>query len=132
MHKKIAINLFYSLPDELMYIIHKKIFSMCVLEELKNRPGNFNFLEHYYDEQWKNMLERDYRVMNKIGTDAWNFVKKYDDFIWEANRLDPMYKTILDNIGSIKNFHNGRSFNKSMYHMTMIARHGWENYKSMF
>ena len=53
MRKRVAaINLFYSLPDDLMYVIHKKIFSDCVLEELKNRPGFFNFIN---ENLWENI-----------------------------------------------------------------------------
>jgi hypothetical protein len=129
MSKKKDINLFYSLPDEIMHIIYKKVFSMTVLEELKNKPGFFYFVN---DPKWETILRRDYRIINKLGPCAWNFIKQYNDFIWEANRLDPMYKIILHNIDLSDSSHDGYTFNKSMYHMAMIAKHGWKKYKKFF
>ena len=50
------------------------------------------------NDNFIHQLEKDYHTINSIGPDAWNFLKKYNNFILEANRNDKMYKLIYNSL----------------------------------
>ena len=119
-------NRFYNLPEDVLNLIYKKYYSNYVLHELLTRPGNFSFI--IKDNMWANQLERDYRIIDKIGPDAWKFLKESDyNFVMYANRHNEMFKKIYNGVGDDSD-HSGNSFNCSMYIMQNIAKNGWKEF----
>ena len=122
-------NRFYDLPEDLLNLIYKKYYSTHVLNEILTRPGNFSFI--IKDTLWANQLERDYRIIDKIGSGAWKFLKESDyNFVMHANRHNEMFKKIYNGVGDDSD-HNGNSFNCSMYIMQNIAKNGWKKFIAM-
>ena len=124
-------NLFYSLPDHIMYLIHKKVFSDCVLQELLSRPGNFTkyLVNERTSREFENYayeLEKSYRRINKHGPHLWNFLKRYTNFMWFADRYNPMYRVVIDSLSL--DCEDVNLFKSKLETMTYIARFGWNNY----
>jgi hypothetical protein len=120
------LNLFYSLPDDLMWVIHKKIFSMQVLKQI-TREGDFSIFNTKPEWKWcDDECEICYRVLESVGPDAWSFVKKYRFFYEEADRNSPIYKRIMDAFGVA--FHPKKKFLVGMSNMMIISRIGWQRY----
>ena len=119
-------NRFYNLPEDLLILIYKKYYSTYVLHELLSIPGNFSFMIN--DDWWTTQLERDYRIIDKIGPGAWSFLKESDyNFIMYADRYNVMYKKICNGVG-MDSGHSANSFELSLYIMQNIAKNGWERY----
>lgn len=114
-----------ALPEDILYLIYKKVFSLDVLEQIKYMPGNFKYLG-FKNMDLVDQLEKDYLVIDKIGPKAWDFLKKYNNFVMEANRKDKMYKLIFNSI--YINRYIGCDFSMCMNIMCYIAKHGWEKY----
>ncbi len=133
-----SFNLFYDLPGDIRHIIHKKIFSLEVLEELKNRPGNFSFMEQNVDFftgiSWSHQLEKDYRSIEKLGPRAWSFLRTCEDFFGcfkKYSKSTPLifyeiYYTLYDNHVDMI------TFRASVSNMQMISRMGWDKYKILY
>ena len=66
-----------------------------------------------------NTLFEDCCIIDSIGPDAWNFLKKYNNFILEANRNDKMYKLIYN---SIHKHHCVECFGNSLNTLCYIAK----------
>ena len=111
-------NIFYDLPEDILYLIYKKYYTVHVMEQLKSRPGNFAWLDA--DSHVVHHLERVYRTINNIGPLAWNFLRSSDNYLFEANRFD---NTIA---------HNGDLHFKSLIVMHFISKNGWDVYKNQF
>jgi len=121
------LNLFYSLPDEIMYLIHKKVFSMQVLKQII-KEGDFSLLDTTPEWKWcHNECEICYRVLESVGPDAWSFVKKYVFFYEEADRNSPIYKKIMESF-TREGFPPEQKFLVGMSSMLTISRIGWQNY----
>ena len=89
-------NLFYSLPDDVMWVIHKKIFSMEVLKQI-TREGDFSIFNCKPAWKWcDDECSICYRVLESVGPEAWSFVKKYVFFYEQADKNSPVYKKIMD------------------------------------
>jgi hypothetical protein len=106
---------------------------MCVLEEIKNRPGNFLFMTSENSKEhtimWAQQLERDFKIITRLK--AWDYLKTYNNIFWEINKHDPMFKLIISTIDE-GSTHSGASLCNSLLNMSAIARLGWEQYKKSF
>ena len=122
-------NLFYSLPDDLMYVIHKNIFSMQVLKQI-TKEGDFSIFNVKPEWKWCNdECSICYRVLESVGPAAWSFVKKYRFFYEEADRNSPIYKLIMNAFGVA--FPSEKKFVVGMCNMMIISRIGWQKYVEM-
>jgi hypothetical protein len=124
-------NLFYSLPDDIMHLIHKKVFSDCVLPQITSRPGNFSkYLIHENSSQgykdYAYELENSYRKLNKFAPGVWDFLKRYKNFMWYADRYHPFYNVIIDSLSL--DCDDIELFRSKLQTMTYLARYGWNNY----
>jgi hypothetical protein len=128
------VNLFYDLPGDIRHIIHKKIYTLEVMEELKNRPGNFSFMEttyHFYTgTSWPEQLAMDYRSLEKIGTKAWEYLKTCEDFFSLDLCRPYIYYKIYDTL--YRNHVDSVSFRASISNMQMLSRMGWKKYKLIY
>jgi hypothetical protein len=120
-------NLFYSLPDDMMYTIHKMVFSMQVLKQI-TKEGDFSIFNTNPEWKWcDNECEICYRVLESVGPDAWSFVKKYLFFYEQADRNTAIYKQIMKAFTSA-GVGPEQKLNVGMSNMMIIARIGWQNY----
>ena len=122
------LNLFYSLPDDLKYVIYKKVFSMQVLKQIR-KEGNFHsFYSPQPGFEWcRDQCVLCYQVLEKVGPRAWSFVKKYTFFYDEADRDSPVYKQIMKEF-ELAGVSPGQQLLVGMSNMMIIARIGWEGY----
>ena len=133
-----TINLFYDLPGDIQHIIHKQVYSMEVMEQLKNRPGNFSWMEKYLTTNFNNrdsfvyQLDKDYRSIENLGPKAWEYLKtsssNYFDRFSNHGTVEPIifyeiYYSIYDN------HVEGDSFRRCFCHIQMIGQMGWDAYK---
>ncbi len=107
---------------------------MEVMEQLKNRPGNFSFMDnnfnYFKDISWSDQLAMDYRTIDKFGPKAWEFLKTCEDFFGEYINRPYMYYKIYS---SIYHHHiDAMTFRASISHMQMLSRMGWEKYKLIY
>ena len=117
-------NFFYDLPEDLICLIYKKVYN-GVMEQLKNRPGNFAFMKN---SEWAFQLEKDYHTIDKLN--AWEFLKTCTGFFDTViNRPSQFY--IIYNILQA-NHRNGTHLKASMANMQMISTMGWVKYKILF
>jgi hypothetical protein len=133
-----SFNLFYDLPGDVQHIIHKKVYTLEVMEQLKNRPGNFSWMEKYLTKNLENRvslvykLDKDYRSIEKLGPKAWEYMKTSSSNYFERfsnhSIVEPMifyeiYYTLYDN--HVEDV----SFRGCFCHIQMIAEMGWDGYK---
>ena len=121
-------NYFYNLPEDLINLIYRKYYSAHVMEELKERPGNFSWIDT--DPDWECQLTRDYRIINNT-PGAWEFLGLYRNFIRDANRMSPMFKKISNSVCNDSD-HTGSSFGCSINIMSLISKIGWKEYKRLY
>ena len=78
-----APNLFYRLPEDVMYYIYKISYSQTILPELlhvtkeymRYAEGDFSFVE---DELFREAYRHDYTVLRVLGERAWSFLRKHN------------------------------------------------------
>jgi hypothetical protein len=127
-------NLFYSLPDDVMHIIHKKVYSMEVLRQIR-REGDFAYcfgkkrVDFCPDDK---QCEIVYNVLESIGPDAWEYVKERAWFHDDSNKQDPMYQRILEELRSKNDFDvyhpHEKLFMLGLVNMHILAKSGWQKY----
>ena len=100
---------------------------MQVLKQI-TKEGDFSILN--IKPEWKWCYDESticYRVLESIGPDAWNFIKKYLFFYEEADRNTVIYKRIMDAF-TCAGFGPEKQFLVGMNNMMIIARIGWQRY----
>lgn len=126
-------NLLYSLPDDIIGQIYKKIYTIDVMKELVHKPGNFVFLENRYINEskisWHYELEMDYKTLNILGIEAWEYIKKCEDFSIDTNK-DEIYYKIYNAL--MKNHTSEMIFRICISHLQILSRIGWKKYKLMY
>ena len=118
------------LPEDIKNKIYKMVFTIDVLDKIKEyvKPGDFSFMitenTHQVEIYWLYILAEDYNNINKIGQEAWNYLKKSDVYI-----LDKNSPPILEKIYEAMSYeHSGNSFFQSLSTMEFIAKIGWAEY----
>jgi hypothetical protein len=119
-------NLFYSLPDDVMHTIHKKVYSMEVLKQIRHE-GDF---EYCFGDKYpieRKECEVCYKVIDSIGPEAWKFLEEH---MWSDNKKDPMYHKILDGLRKELTFetYSVNMFEMGIANMQLLAIIGWENF----
>ena len=121
-------NLYYSLPNGIIYEINKRVFSMEVLPKIKKiiPKGDFSFMipegsNSNWDRIFVRILSDYYSLLHEIGPEAWEYLysKRYhctiisDDTIWLMIRTK-----LISKYGLI-------FFDRGIKVMQHIARTGW-------
>jgi hypothetical protein len=118
-------NLYYSLPDSVIYRINKMVFSIEVLPVLNKRipHGDFSFMipknsKSQWDRLWVVVLKETYTRLHLIGPNAWNYLKN------KKSNNGPIWNTIISAFSD----YDPMFFNKSMYTMEYLAKSQWNKF----
>lgn len=123
-------NLFYDLPEDIKRKIHKQVHIMEINPKINEYipPGDFLFLitkdTDESDIQWFNILSEDYQNINKIGQEAWDYLKNNTITI-DNIVLNKQFTKIMK---CMSKKHSEYSIYRSLKTMEFIAKIGWKEY----
>ena len=124
-------NLYYSLPESVIFKINKIIFDTHVLPKIKNRivHGDFSFmlnkkaLTPNWDSLWTMILHDFYSRLHRIGLPAWDYLYRKRNYIFLQSD-EPIWITITEKLSE----YGSVPFERGMLVMQHIARVGWDKF----
>lgn len=125
-------NLYYSLPDCIIYKINKILFSQLVLPKITNRVphGEFSFMlkggeNNTWNTLWVLILKNFYSRIHLIGLDAWDYLYRFRGNNNIHNESDEkIWTTITQELGE----YGPVPFERGVIIMEHIARKGWDSF----
>ena len=81
-------------------------------------PGDFSCIQHHKEIQ--HIFEYDYRIIDKMGSIAWNALKN-----WDTN---PTFVTTFIN-DNLYPGHTAVTYRLSLNNLIFIANYGWDEFK---
>jgi hypothetical protein len=122
-------NLYYSLPENVIYEINKKRFTMDVLPKIKSLivPGDFSFMipensTYRWDYLWVMVLRDYYHLLYEI-EGAWTFLHKKRHY-QRLNSDEVKYIEIKEKLS----IYGPSAFDRGIHIMQNIARVGWKQF----
>ena len=124
-------NLYYSLPDSIIYKINKMMFSQLVLPKITKRVphGEFSFMlksgenNNTWDTLWVLVLKNFYSRLHLIGLEAWDYLYRFRENIL-IQPDEKIWSTIKQELGE----YGPVPFEKGIIIMGYIARKGWDTF----
>lgn len=128
-------NLFYSLPEDVLRIIYRILYN-GVVHELNHRPGNFvSFYDHH--SCWVccvphiEKLSKVYEITEQFKPDSWTFLKNNKYLFYyvrdhDTNLLKCIRECFRDNFSP---FCWKTTYTQYMQSMQEIAKYGWEHFR---
>jgi len=127
-------NIYYSLPDSVIYKINKIVFSTEILPEIKKiiTPGDFSFmipketLTLQWDKLWVLILRDYYNFLYEIGEDAWKFIykKRHYKLTIYFQSDEPIWQLIKNKLL----LYGPVPFEKGLIIMQHISIKGWNKF----
>lgn len=124
-------NLYYSLPNEIIHEINKRVFSMEVLPKIKKiiPKGDFSFMiqegsNSNWDLIFVKVLSEYYSLLHEIGSEAWDYLyfKRHHCIIISDDSIWLLIKTkLIKKYGVI-------FFDRGIKIMQHIALTGWNKF----
>ena len=123
-------NLYYSLPDSVIYEINKRVFSMEVIPAINKiiPKGDFSFMitegsTSYWDRILVRIFTHYYNLLHEIGPEAWKYIysKRHHQRIISDDDMWILIKSKLDLYGN-------ECFEKGINYMQHISRTGWDRF----
>ena len=125
-------NLYYSLPDSIIYKINKMMFSQLVLPKITKRVphGEFSFMlkggeeNNTWDTLWILILKNFYSRIHLIGLEAWDYLYRRKNNNSPSQSNEKIWSTIKQELGE----YGPVPFEKGILIMENIARKGWDTF----